>query len=159
MNQVLYKNRCKCKEVFFSTKKVLPKRQSEGRPTIYPVFNEANWKTFDIEYKHDLSLEIKFLLNSFQRKYIYYAIDDILYSPNLGLNEREHLLSLLYAPALLLHNRDCIDFFDIWLHDLSINKDLKTNRFLTNQLESSYRITITVFYKTKKIVNTPKSLW
>ena len=43
-------------------------------------------KTFQIKYDRKLSSVAKFLLNSFQNKYLYYAIDDILYLLKSNLN-------------------------------------------------------------------------
>lgn len=135
------------------------KKQSQARPAKYPTSSDLNLKTFQINYNHELSLETRLLLNSFPKKYIYYAIDDILYALNLSLNERENLLSILYSVILSLHNTKCINFFDIWIHDLYITKDLKTNRFLRKKFHNSYHIIVTVLYKTKKLTPKPEPLW
>ena len=79
MNQILYEKRCKCKEEFSITKKRKSSNRSEGKPFLYPDSNEIISKTFQIKYERNLSPIAKFLLNSFQNKYLYYAIDDILY--------------------------------------------------------------------------------
>jgi hypothetical protein len=79
MNRILYENRCRCNEDFSITKKRKSNTRSEGKPLQYPKSNEITSKTFQIKYEKKLSLTAKFILNSFQNKYIYYAIDDILY--------------------------------------------------------------------------------
>ena len=79
MNRILYENRCKCNEEFSIIKKRKSTTKSEGKPLQYPKPNEIISKTFQIKYDKKLSPTSKFILNSFQNKYIYYAIDDILY--------------------------------------------------------------------------------
>jgi hypothetical protein len=59
----------------------------------------------------------KLILNSFQNKYIYYAIDDILYSLKSNPIERDNLLAILYSPVLSLQNNFSINFFDIWIRE------------------------------------------
>jgi hypothetical protein len=64
----------------------------------------------------------KFILNSFQNKYLYYAIDDILYSLKSNPIERDNLLGILYSPVLSLQNNFSINFFDIWIREIYIMK-------------------------------------
>ena len=75
---------------------------------------------------------LKIVLNSFQKKYIYYAIDDILYSFQSNPNERDNLLAILYSPVLSLQNNFSINFFDIWIDEIYINEVSKVNKFLNN---------------------------
>ena len=157
MNQILYRNRCKCKETFLSVDP--PKKKRLKKPAQYPTLGEVSAKTFQILYDDDLSLEMKLLLNSFQRKYLYYAIDDILYKLKLNFKKRSNLLAVLYSPAISLHNSSSVDFFDIWIHELYVDKLLKVNRFLTSKSGSSYQITITILYKKKNPKDVRKSLW
>ena len=102
MNQILYENRCKCNEDFSIVKKRKGKPRSEGKPLQYPKANEITSKTFHMKYNKHLSLTAKFILNNFQNKYIYYAIDDILYSLRSKPIERDNLLAILYSPILSL---------------------------------------------------------
>ena len=90
MNQILYKNRCRCNEEFSIAKKRKSVTRSEGKPIQYPKSNEILSKTFQIKYEKQLSLIAKLVLNSFQNKYIYYAIDDILYL--FELNQNAHFV-------------------------------------------------------------------
>ena len=104
----------------------------------------------------------KFILNSFKNKYIYYAIDDILYLLKSNPVERESLLGLLYSPVLSLHNNLCINFFDIWIQEVYINETSKVNKFLKNEyqnLEQFTYITIKFLYKTRVPVKKADSLW
>ena len=79
MNRILYEIRCKCNEEISVTKKRKSTNRSEGKPFFYPNSTELTSKTFQIKYDKRLSSVAKFLLNSFQNKYLYYAIDDIVY--------------------------------------------------------------------------------
>jgi hypothetical protein len=157
MIRTLYEERCRCKEL-------RPKRKisarSEGKPLQYP--NEMMPKTFQIRYDKKLSYLARFLLNSFRNKYIYYAIDDILYLLKSNPIERENLLTLLYSPVLSLHNNLCINFFDIWIHEIYINETSKVNKFLSNEsqnLEQFTYITIKFFYITRMPVKKRDPLW
>jgi hypothetical protein len=178
MNQILYENRCRCNEEFSITKKRKLITRSEGKPLQYP--NEITSKTFQIKYDKKLSPLAKVILNSFHNKYIYYAIDDILYSFKANRAERENLLAILYSPILSLQNNFSINFFDIWIREVYIEEMSKTNKFLTADYPSfigphyegesqitnpsqtsgqfSY-ITIKLLYKTKVPVKKQESLW
>ena len=160
MNRILYENRCRCKEEISITPKRKLSARSEGKPLQYP--NEMMSKTFQIKYEKKLSSLARFILNTFRNKYIYYAIDDILYLLKSNPVERENLLALLSSPVLSLHNNLCINFFDIWIHEVYINETSKVNKFLTNEyqnLEQFTYITIKFLYKTRVPVKKPDSLW
>jgi hypothetical protein len=162
MNQVLYENRCKCNEEFSITKKRKSNSRSEGKPLQYPKSNEITSKTFQIEYHENLSSTAKFILNSFQNKYIYYAIDDILYSLKSNPIERDNILAILYSPILSLQNDFLINFFDIWIRDIYISEISKTNKFLRQDFETNEKvnyITIKLFYKTRVPIKKQESLW
>jgi hypothetical protein len=160
MNRILYENRCRCKEEISITPKRKLSARSEGKPLQYP--NEMMSKTFQIKYEKKLSSLARFILNSFRNKYIYYAIDDILYLLKSNPVERENLLALLSSPVLSLHNNLCINFFDIWIQEVYINEASKINKFLNNEyqnLEQFTYITIKFLYKTRVPVKKPDSLW
>jgi hypothetical protein len=160
MNGILYESRCRCKEEILITPKGKLSARSEGKPLQYP--NEMMSKTFQIKYEKKLSSLARFILNSFRNKYIYYAIDDILYLLKSNPVERENLLALLSSPVLSLHNNLCINFFDIWIHEVYINETSKVNKFLNNEyqnLEQFTYITIKFLYKTRVPVKKPDSLW
>lgn len=162
MNRILYENRCRCNEDFFITKKRKSLIRSEGKPLQYPKSNEIISKTFQIKYQNKLSLTSKCILNSFQNKYIYYAIDDILYTLKSSPIERDNLLAILYSPILSLQNNFSVNFFDIWIQQIYIEEISKTNKFLEMDSQSlnefSY-ITIQFFYKTRVPVKKQESLW
>ena len=162
MNRILYENRCKCNEEFSITKKRKLKTRSEGKALQYPKSSEITSKTFQIKYQKNLSLTAKFLLNSFQNKYIYYAIDDILYSLKSNPIERDNLLAVLYSPILSLQNNFSVNFFDIWIREVYLDEISKSNKFLKNESETLKQfnyITIKFIYKTKVPIKKQESLW
>lgn len=162
MNRILHQNRCRCNEEFSIVKKRKSITRSEGKPLQYPKPNEILSKTFHIRYEKQLSPIATCILNSFQNKYIYYAIDDILYSLKGTPIERDNLLAILYSPVLSLQNNFSINFFDIWIHDVYIEKRSKVNKFIqndSNTLGESTYITIKFFYKTRIPVKKQESLW
>jgi hypothetical protein len=162
MNRILYENRCRCNEDFSITKKRKSTTRSEGKAFQYPKSSEITSKTFQIKYQNKLSLTAKFILNSFQNKYIYYAIDDILYTLKSSPIERDNLLSILYSPILSLQNNFSVNFFDIWIRQVSIEEISKTNKFLTKDCQTLNQftyITIQFFYKTRIPVKKQESLW
>ena len=162
MNQILYEIKCKCKEDISFTKRYQSISRSEGKPIPYPDMDELNSKIFHLKYKEKLSSVTKFLLKNFQNKYLYYAIDDILYSLKFNKKEQDKLLELLYSPVLLLQNSLSVNFFDIWIHEIYINDDIKINKFLTNEdsnLQSFNYITIKLLYRTKISLKNQESLW
>ena len=162
MNRILYENRCRCNEDFSITKKRKAPVRSEGKPLQYPKSNEILSKTFQIKYQGQLSLTSKFILNSFQNKYIYYAIDDILYTLKSSPKERDNLLGILYSPVLSLQNNFSVNFFDIWIRQIYIEEISKPNKFLkkdSQTLDQFSFITIQFFYKTRIPVKKQESLW
>lgn len=162
MNRILYEIRCKCKEEISITKKRKSSNRSEGKPFLYPSPNEITSKTFQIKYEKKLSSVAKFLLNSFQNKYLYYAIDDILYLLKPTSIERNTLLEILYSPVISLQNNLSINFFDIWIHEIYISEVSNVNKFLTKNCQKfepfSY-ITIKLLYRTKIPTKKQESLW
>jgi hypothetical protein len=162
MNRILYENRCRCNEDVSITKKRKAPTRSEGKPLQYPKSSEITSKTFHIKFQNKLSLTSKFILNSFQNKYIYYAMDDILYTLKSSPMERDNLLAILYSPILSLQNNFSVNFFDIWIRQVYIEEISKTNKFLnknSQRLDHFTYITIEFFYKTRVPVKKQESLW
>lgn len=162
MSQILYDRRCRCNEEISITKKRSSSNRSEGKPLEYPKSNDMTSKIFQIKYDQKLSSIAKFILNSFQNKYIYYAIDDILYLLKLDSTERDNLLTIIYSPVLSLQNNFSVNFFDIWIQELYINEVSKVNKFIANDsknVEQFSYITIKILYKTRPTIKKQDSLW
>ena len=139
---------------------------SEGKPLAYPANKETNnlkfLKTFQIKYDGILSPVSKSLLNSFRNKYIYYAIDDMLYLLDSNAKEQENLLALFYSSILSLHNDFSVNFFDIWIDSIYINDSYKKNRFLTNdskKLKQVTYITLKLYYITRSPIKKAEPIW
>ena len=136
--------------------------KSEGKSLQYPKSTEVMSKIFQFKYEYNLSSTAKFILNSFQNKYLYYAIDDILYGLKENLNERNNLLEILYSPILSLHNNFSVNFLDIWIREIYIDEISKPNKFIQDRFQSSKKcnlITIKFFYKTKVPIKRQELLW
>ena len=119
-------------------------------------------RTFQIKYDKKLSSVAKLLLNSFQKKYLYYAIDDILYLFQSNPTERDNLLAILYSPVLSLQNNFSINFFDIWIDEIYIQEISKVNKFIkskSSNLPQYTYITIKFLYKMPILPKKPDSLW
>lgn len=121
-------------------------------------------KTFQIQYHLPLTLTARSILTSFTNKYIYYAIDDILYLLNSNKIERDNLLAILYSSMLSLHNDFSINFFDIWIDSVYLNDCHQKNRFLnekSNYLNQSTVTTITLklHYLTRTPIKKPEPIW
>jgi len=137
-----------------------PRSGRRERALEYPELSES--KTFQIKYQKKLSVVAKLIFHSFRKKYLYCAIDDILYSFQLNPNERENLLAILYSPVLSLQNNFSINFFDIWIDEIYIHEVSKTNRFLkrdSSNLEQFSYITIKFYYTTKLPPKKREPLW
>lgn len=159
MNLFLYEIHCRCKEEFSITKKRKVGKRRPPKP-FCPDSNES--KTFQIKYERKLSPIGKLLLNSFQNKYFYHAIDDILYLLKSNPIERDNLLEILYSPVLSLQNNLSINFFDIWINEIYLSDISKVNKFLTTNdqnIEPFSYITIKLLYKTKIPIKKEKLLW
>jgi hypothetical protein len=141
---------------------------SEGRQ----MFTRWNWsytnrinlrsKTFSIKYDKSLSAVDKLLLHNFQKKYLYHALDDILDSLKSKPSERDNLLTILYSTVLSLQNNFLIDFFDIWIDEIYIQKLSKSNKFLTNgnsKWEPFTYITIKLVYNKKLLPKKSEAFW
>lgn len=165
LKNFLLLNRCRCKEnnegnVNISlSKRIESPSFGPGKPFEYPT--ERYCKTFEIKYNNKLTTKAKFILSSFQNKYLYYAIDDLLSLLKSNPREKENLLSVLYSPILSLHNNLCINFFDIWVDDVYINEVSESNRFLKQKEQSQTLtyITLKLFYLTRSPFEKPESIW
>ena len=157
-------SRCKCREEISITKKRKSNKKRAEKSFAYPSpeKDESMSKTFQIKYDKKLSSVAKFLLSNFRKKYLYYAIDDILYLFKSNSRERDNLLEILYTPVLFLQNNLSINFFDIWICEIYIEEVTKVNKFLTTNCQTfepfSY-ITMKLLYKTKIPIKKQESLW
>lgn len=164
MNRILYKRRCTCNDSVTSFKRRNVSHLNDGKALPYPACGKIKSKSkiFQIRYEKKLSTLDKLVLNNLQKKYLYYAIDDILYLLKLKYTELNNLLSIIYSPILLLQNDLSINFFDIWIQEIYISEVSKINRFIIDDsktLEQFNYITIKLVYKDKVPIKKQNSLW
>ena len=106
-------------------------------------------KTFNVKSEKKLSSLAKLILQSVQFKHFYYVRDDISYLLKSNPIERDFLLQALYSIVISLQNNLSINFFDMWVYDIYINKVSSHNKFMNEKsqnLEADEYITIKIAY-------------
>ena len=119
-------------------------------------------KTFNVKCDTKLSPLAKTILSSFKFKLYYYVIDDLLYLLKSNLEERDYLLQILNSSVIFLQNNLYVNFFDIYIYDISINEISKINRFVNEQPESfklSNTITIKLAYQVPAVPKKLETIW
>jgi len=106
-------------------------------------------KTFNVKSEKKLSPLAKLILQSVQFKHFYYVLDDISYLLKSNPIERDFLLQALYSIVISLQNNLSINFFDMWIYEIYINKVSTHNKFMSQKsenLEAGEYITIKLAY-------------
>jgi hypothetical protein len=106
-------------------------------------------KTFNVKSEKKLSPLAKLILQSVQFKHFYYVRDDISYLLKANPVERDFLLQALYSIVISLQNNLSINFFDMWVYEIYINKVSNHNKFIDKKnqnLEPGEYITIKLAY-------------
>ena len=119
-------------------------------------------KTFNVKCDKKLSSLAITILQSFKFKLYYYVMDDLLYLLKSNLDERDYLLQILNSSVIFLQNNLYVNFFDIYIYDISINEISKFNRFVNEQSESfkiSNTITIKLAYQVKPVPKKLETIW
>jgi len=115
----------------------------------FPKEIETEFKTFHIKSEKKLSSLAKSILQSARRKHFYYMRDDIDYGLKSTPIERDFLLQSLYSIVIFLQNNSSVNFFNIWVYEIYINKIPTSNKFINQRsqnLDPEEYITITLFY-------------
>ena len=150
--------RCRCNEKHATKKSSSVSKR--GKPIIFPrKFDNTGYKTFVIKYDKPLSPSILLMLNTFNNKYFYFAIDDILNLLKSDPIEKNNILSVLYLPAMLLHNNFSTSFFHMWIKEIYIDKVIKPNKFLLKDHRTINYIIIKFMYKVAKPIKKRKRIW
>tara|TARA_B110000908_G_C9866331_1_gene276348 strand:+ start:41 stop:436 length:396 start_codon:yes stop_codon:yes gene_type:complete len=121
-----------------------------------------NIKTFNVKCDNELSSLAKVILKSFKFKLYYYIVDDLLYLLKSNPQERDYLLQMLHSSVIFLQNNLYVNFFDIYIYDISINEVSNFNRFVNEQSESfkvSNTITIKLAYQVKPVTKKLETTW
>ena len=119
-------------------------------------------KTFNVKCDNKLSPLAKTILQSFKYKLYYYVIDDLLYLLKSNPDERDYLLQILNSSVIFLQNNLYVNFFDIYIYDITINEVSKFNRFVNKQSNSfkvSNIITIKLAYQIKPVQKKLETIW
>ena len=117
----------------------------------------CNFRTFYINYKNLLSLREKLMLKSINDKYLYYALDDVLYGLKSNPIEKDNILSLLNSAAISLQNNLCVNFFDIWIDKIYIHEMPKSNKFIKkNSQNFEFQTLITIIFLVTSSLPTKK---
>ena len=106
-------------------------------------------KTFNVKCEKILSPSAKIVLQSAQFKHFYYVRDDIYYLLKSYPTERDFLLQALYSIVISLQNNLAVNFFDMWIYEIYINKVSTHNKFMSQKsqnLEPGEYITIKLAY-------------
>jgi hypothetical protein len=106
-------------------------------------------KTFNVKSEKTLSPLAKLILQSVQFKHFYYVRDDISYLLKSNPVERDFLLQALYSTVISLQNNLSINFFDMWVYEIYINKVSTHNKFMNQKsqnIEPDEYITIKLAY-------------
>lgn len=106
-------------------------------------------KTFNVKSEKKLSSLAKLILKSVQYKHFYYVRDDISYLLKSNPIEQEFILDALDSMAISLQNNLSINFFDMWIYEIYINKISNNNKFINKKsqnLESGEYLTIKLAY-------------
>ena len=106
-------------------------------------------KTFNVKSEKKLSPLARLILQSVQFKHFYYVRDDISYLLKSNPSERDFLLQALYSIVISLQNNLSINFFDMWIYEIYINKVSTHNKFMSRKsqnIEPGEYITIKLAY-------------
>ena len=121
-----------------------------------------NIRTFNIKCDKNLSPLAKIIIKSFKFKLYYYVIDDLLYLLKSNPGERDYLLQTLHSTVIFLQNSLYINYFDIYVYDISISEVSNFNRFInqkSEQFQISNNITIKLAYQVKPITKKLETTW
>ena len=119
-------------------------------------------KTFNVKCDDKLSPLAKTILQSFKFKLYYYVIDDLLYLLKSNPDERDYLLQILHSTVIFLQNNLYVNFFDVYIYDITINEVSNFNRFVndqTEQIKVSNNIIIKLAYQIKPVTKKLETIW
>lgn len=135
------------KKIEVKKKEPLPRR---GRLTPRRLrMGKMETITFNIKCEKKLSLLAKSILQSAPGKPFYYVREDIDSGLKSTPIERNFLLQYLHSIVISLQNNLSIDFFNIWIVEIYINKIAVYNKFINQEyqnLDPEEYITIRLAY-------------
>ena len=129
-----------------------------------PKLNDTkfNIKTFNIKYEKKLSPLAKTIIQSLKFKLYYYVVEDLLYLLKTNQTEANQLLQILHSTVIYLQNNLHVNFFDIYVYEISITEKQNMNKFIQNSsdyFESLNYLTIKLAYQVKPISKKLELVW
>ena len=129
-----------------------------------PKLNDTkfNIKTFNIKYEKKLSPLAKTIIQSLKFKLYYYVVEDLLYLLKTNQTEANQLLQILHSTVIYLQNNLYVNFFDIYVYEISITEKQNLNKFIQNSsdyFESLNYLTIKLAYQVKPVSKKLESVW
>lgn len=121
-----------------------------------------NIQTFNVKFDKELSPITKAILKSFNYKLYYYVIDDLFYLLKSYPTERDQLINVLHSSVVFLQNNLYVNFFDIYIYEITVDQVSQVNRFVNQQSKSyknSTKVTIKLAYQVKSISKKLESIW
>ena len=119
-------------------------------------------RSFNVRCDKKLSSRTKIIIESFKFKLYYYVIDDLLYLLKSNPDERDYFLKVLHSIVIFIQNNLYVNFFDIYIYDITINEAPKFNRFISNQnnpFKVSNNIIIKFAYQIKPVPKKLETIW
>ena len=129
-----------------------------------PKINDTkfNIKTFNIKYEKKLSPLAKTIIQSLKFKLYYYVVEDLLYLLKTNQTEANQLLQILHSTVIYLQNNLHVNFFDIYVYEISITEKQNMNKFIQNSsdyFESLNYLTIKLAYQIKPVSKKLELVW
>ena len=129
-----------------------------------PKVNDTkfNIKTFNIKYEKKLSPLAKTIIQSLKFKLYYYVVEDLLYLLKTNQTEANQLLQILHSTVIYLQNNLHVNFFDIYVYEISITEKQNMNKFIQNSsdyFESLNYLTIKLAYQIKPVSKKLELVW
>jgi sensor histidine kinase YesM len=127
-----------------------------ARKIIDPKFSI---KTFTVKSANQISPLAKTILQSFKLKLYYYVVEDLFYFLKSNPFERNYLLEILDSTVIFLHNNLYVNFFDIYIYEITISELPKINRFIEKKSKNLNYITIKLAYQVKPVSKKLETNW
>ena len=115
-------------------------------------------EVFIVKCNIDLSFFAQKILDKCCNKKFYQVLESIEYGLKFNVQEQNYLLQIFRSIAISLQNNTNVQFFDIHIYDININKLSQFNK-LNCQLSESTYIRIQCFCSTKPPKKKKEPAW
>ena len=131
-------------------------RKRKKRKIVDTIFQN---KIFYIKYENKISPLAKIILQSYKFKPYYSLLEDLLYLIKDNPDERDQLLQILHSTGIFLQNNRYVNFFNVYIYEITINEVSKLNKFINQDFQSINYITIKLVYQVKPITMKLETTW